>query len=259
MKKYSSVSIGRRKPAKINVQYQGILGANGPKRIPHKACLRTGKRLLQLEKTAWILQGWGCFAFNLPIINNQCDLQNNLQKMIGFIITINYLVRCHQHWDHTIPLTPPARGVSVLHWKSRDTPAAPLAELAQICPHQRPLGSCGSTILILPKARNDSGLQWCRAPGAPALLAPGAGRVQEGSFPGFSCKPKVRSAGFWHRQAQRNRDRGRREQSRTGRPKAGADPRGLGETGLLLHLCRFSLQDSKSCIFEVGALKHSEV
>lgn len=37
----------------------------------------------------------GCFfffAFNLPIINNQCDLQNNLQKMIGFIIAINYSV-----------------------------------------------------------------------------------------------------------------------------------------------------------------------
>jgi len=32
------------------------------------------------------------FAFNFPIINNQCDLQNNLQKMIGFIIAINYWV-----------------------------------------------------------------------------------------------------------------------------------------------------------------------
>lgn len=34
----------------------------------------------------------GFFAFNLPIINNQCDLQNSLQKMIGFIIAINYSV-----------------------------------------------------------------------------------------------------------------------------------------------------------------------
>lgn len=39
-----------------------------------------------------IMGGGGGFAFNLPIINNQCDLQNNLQKMIGFIIAINYSV-----------------------------------------------------------------------------------------------------------------------------------------------------------------------
>lgn len=36
-----------------------------------------------------------------------------------------------------------------LHWKSRDRPAAPLAELAQICPHQRPLGSRGATTILI--------------------------------------------------------------------------------------------------------------
>lgn len=68
-----------------------MLGASRPKRIPHRVCLRTGKRVAAVGKDSLVIMG-GFFAFNLPIINNQCDLQNNLQKMIGFIIAINYLV-----------------------------------------------------------------------------------------------------------------------------------------------------------------------
>lgn len=68
----------------------------------------------------------------------------------------------------------PARGVSFLHWKSRDRPAAPLAELTQICPHQRPLGSRGSP--------SSSSQQWPR----PAVVQ-GSG----------SCSP----AGTWSRRA----------------------------------------------------------
>lgn len=42
------------------------------------------------------------------------------------------------------------------------------------------------------------------------------------------------------------------------RAKAGADPRGLGDTGYFLVLCH-SLQDLKHCGFEVAALKPSKV
>lgn len=57
----------------------------------------------------------------------------------------------------------------------RDRPAAPLAELAQICPHQRPLGSRGATMPIVPRGQQWLRPAWCRALGAAALLAPGAG------------------------------------------------------------------------------------
>lgn len=144
------------------------------KGFPTKCVYIQENRLLLLEKTAWLLQGWVFFffAFNLPIINNQCDLQNNLQKMIGFIIAINYLVRCHQHWDHTIPLTPQHEGFHFcignrgtdlqLPWLSwlRFVPTRDL--LAAVGHHPHP-------------PSNDSGLQWCRALGAAARLAPGAG------------------------------------------------------------------------------------
>lgn len=68
-----------------------MLGANGPKRIAHRVSLHTGKKVAAVGKDSWVIMG-GFFAFNLPIINNQCDLHNNLQKMIGFIIAINYSV-----------------------------------------------------------------------------------------------------------------------------------------------------------------------
>ena len=62
------------------------------------------------------------------------------------------------------------------------------------------------------------------ASSSPAGTWRGKRWTREGSFPGFSCKPKVRSAGFWHRQAQRNRDCGSE-----GAGQVGADPR-LGRT-----------------------------
>lgn len=65
MKKYSSVSIGRQKPAKINVQYRGILGANGPKRIPHKVCLRTGKQVVAVGKDSLVITGLGWVFLHL--------------------------------------------------------------------------------------------------------------------------------------------------------------------------------------------------
>lgn len=71
-----------------------MLGANGPEGIPHRVSLRTGKKFAAVGKDSLVITGF--FAFNLPIINNQCDLQNNLQKMIGFIIAINYLVQCQR-------------------------------------------------------------------------------------------------------------------------------------------------------------------
>lgn len=151
--------------------------------------------------------GFFFFAFNLPIINNQCDLQNNLQKMIGFIIAINYLVRCHQHWDQTIPLTPPARGVSFC-----------IGNEGRTCSSS---GWAGSD-LSPPETSWQPWVHHPHPPQRPAVTQ--ACRVQgsgEGSFPGLSCKPKVRCAGFWHRQA-----RG----TGAGGSRAGwADPR-LGQT-----------------------------
>jgi len=67
-----------------------MLDANGPERIPHRVSLHTGKKVAAVGKDSLVIIGF--FAFNLPIINNQCDLQNNLQKMIGFIIAINYSI-----------------------------------------------------------------------------------------------------------------------------------------------------------------------
>lgn len=67
MKKYSSVSIGRQKPAKINVQYRGILGAHGPKRIPHKICLHTGKQVAAVGKDSLVITGLrGFFCIESP-------------------------------------------------------------------------------------------------------------------------------------------------------------------------------------------------
>lgn len=59
--------------------------------------------------------------------------------------------------------------------------------------------------------------------------------------------------GFWHRQA--------RETGTVAggcRAKAGANPRGLDDTGYFLGLC-CSLQDLKHCGLEVAALKSPKV
>lgn len=71
-----------------------MLGANGPKKVPHRVCPRTEIKVAAVGKDSLVITDF--FAFNLLIINNQCDLQNNLRKMIGFIIAINYSVQCHQ-------------------------------------------------------------------------------------------------------------------------------------------------------------------
>lgn len=97
------------------------------------------------------------------------------------------------------------------------------------------------------------------ASSSPAGSRRGKRWAREGCGPAFSCKPKVGSAGFWHRRAQRNRDCGR-----DGAEQVGADPR-LGQTqgtwakqGLSLTSV-FPLRRTLHCVFEVAALKPSEV